>query len=171
MLTAVVNHHDALRLRRHRAGTWEQDIGEPQEFDRLRPGRFPSDRTRHEREAVLAILTERVAGQDLSPPLTAIYVRVLGCLLPGAACTMAGDNASREILVTDIFTAFGQRLAGEDIALQPTTTGWREWSQRCAALATHPAVVESRDFWLENASKTTLRLTGRRSPNRRSPIW
>ena len=69
-----------------------------------------------------------------------------------------GDNASRDILLTDIFTAFGQRLAGETIVLQPVTTSWREWSQRCAALATHPAVVESRDFWLETATKATLRV-------------
>ena len=39
-----------------------------------------------------------------------------------SACTaIVGDNASRDILLTDIFTAFGQRLAGEDIALQPVT--------------------------------------------------
>ncbi len=62
---------------------------------------------------------------------------------------LAGDNASQEILMTDIFTAFGQRLAGQEIALQPATTSWREWSQRCAALATHPAVLESREFWLD----------------------
>jgi phthiocerol/phenolphthiocerol synthesis type-I polyketide synthase E len=72
----------------------------------------------------------------------------------------AGDNASRDILLTDIFTAFGQRLAGEEIALQPVTTPWREWSQRCAGLAAHPAVLESRDFWLETAAKATLRMAG-----------
>ena len=65
---------------------------------------------------------------------------------------IVGDDTSRDILLTDIFTAFGQRLAGEDIALQPVTTPWGEWSQRCAALATHPAVVESRDFWLETVT-------------------
>ena len=36
VLTAVTNHHDALRLRIvQRAGTWEQHIGEPQEFTEL----------------------------------------------------------------------------------------------------------------------------------------
>ena len=69
-----------------------------------------------------------------------------------------GDNASRDILLTDIFTAFAQRWRANEIALQPVTTSWREWSQRCAALATHPAVVESRDFWLETATKATLRV-------------
>ena len=59
---------------------------------------------------------------------------------------------------TDIFTAFGQRLAGDDIALAPATATWREWSQRCAGLASHPAVLESRDHWLGSAAQATLRL-------------
>ena len=76
--------------------------------------------------------------------------------------------ASRDILLTDIFTAFGQRLAGEDIVLQPVTTPWGEWSQRCAALATHPAVMESRDFWLETATSADLR-RGRKSEDLEPP--
>jgi phthiocerol/phenolphthiocerol synthesis type-I polyketide synthase E len=36
VLTAVTNQHDALRLRiAERAGTWEQHIGDPQEFTEL----------------------------------------------------------------------------------------------------------------------------------------
>ena len=169
VLTAVTNHHDALRLRLvQRAGTWEQHIGEPSEFaepaTRSLPDGFPPGSPR-ERLAVLGILDEQIRDQDLSsPPLTATYIRGL----PGGSCYLAisvhaimGDNASRDILLTDIFTAFGQRLAGEDIVLQPVTTPWREWSQRCAALATHPAVVESRDFWLGTATRATLRVAGR----------
>ncbi|MCW2558193.1 MAG: polyketide synthase family protein [Mycobacterium sp.] len=166
VLAAVTNHHDALRLRIvQRAGTWEQHVDEPKEFtdlttrsltDGVPPG------SPQEREAVLEILKEELQGPDLSsPPLTAAYIRGL----PGGPCylaislhAMVGDNASRDILLTDIFTAFGQHLAGEDIELQPVTTSWREWSQRCAALATHPAVIESRGFWLENATKATLRV-------------
>ena len=116
---------------------------------------------------MLGILKEQIREQDLaSPPLTATYVRGV----PGGPCYLAisvhaivGDDASRDILLTDIFTAFGQRLAGEDIALQPVTTSWREWSQRCAALATHPAVVESRDFWLETVTAAARRVSVRKS--------
>ena len=85
--------------------------------------------------------------------------------MPGGSCYLAisvraivADNASRDILLTDIFTAFGQQLAGEEIALQPVTTPWTEWSQRCAALAVHPAVVESRDYWLKTATASTLKV-------------
>lgn len=166
VLTAVANHHDALRLQIvQRAGTWEQEVGEPGEFaglgvcalaDDVAPG---SDQ---ERQAVLEMLNEQIRQQDLSsPPLSATYIQGR----PGAPCYLAisvhavvADELSRETLLTDIFTAFGQRLAGEEIALQPVSTSWTEWSQRCAALATHPAVVESRDFWLETTAAAALRV-------------
>jgi phthiocerol/phenolphthiocerol synthesis type-I polyketide synthase E len=168
VLTAVTNHHDALRLRIvQRAGTWEQHVDEPQEFAELAARSVPdgiAPGSPQEREAVFGILKEQMCEQDLSsPPLAATYVRGG----PGGRCYLAislhgivGDDASRDILLTDIFTAIGQRLAGEDIALQPVTTQWGEWSQRCAALATHPAVVESRDFWLETATAADLRVVG-----------
>src|SRR5262249_11956614 len=120
-----------------------------------------------ERVAILAILAELVTGQDASyTPLAATYI--VGAkgdpsYLAITVHHLAGDNASRGILMTDIFTALGQRLAGQDIALQPVTTTWREWSQRCAALATHPAVLDSREFWLEQASRATLRVANQDS--------
>ena len=166
VLTAVTNHHDALRLRVvQRAGLWEQHIGVPKELEELATRSLPdgiAPGSPQEREAVLDICKEQIRQQDLSsPPLTATYVRGA----PGGPCYLAigmhaivADNASRDILLTDIFTAFGQRLAGQDIALEPVTTAWAEWSQRCAALATHPAVVESRDFWLDTTAAADLRV-------------
>ncbi len=166
VLTAVTNHHDALRLRiTQRAGTWEQYVGEPQEFAELTTRSVPDGAPPggpQERAAVLEMLNEQIRQQDLSSsPLTASYVAGQ----PGGPCylalsmhAMVGDGASRDILLTDIFTAFGQRLAGRDIDLQPVTTCWTEWSQRCAALATHPAVVESREFWLSTATSAALHI-------------
>ena len=169
VLTAVTNHHDALRLRLvERAGTWEQVVGEPQELVELATRSLPEDvspGSAQEREALLRILNEQIGEQDLSsPPLSATYVRGV----PGGSCylaislhAIAADIASRETLVADIFTAFGQRLAGQEISLEAVTTSWTEWSQRCAALAVHPAVVESRDFWLETATAASLPVANR----------
>jgi phthiocerol/phenolphthiocerol synthesis type-I polyketide synthase E len=169
VLTAVTNHHDALRLRIvERAGTWEQVIGEPQELTELPTRSLPDDASpgsAQEREALLGILNEQIGEQDLSsPPLTATYVQGVpggSCYLAISVHAIAADIASRETLVADIFTAFGQRLAGQEISLEPVTTPWIEWSQRCAALAVHPAVVESRDFWLGTATATSLPLANR----------
>ncbi len=171
VLTAVVNHHEALRLRIvERAGIWEQIVGEPAELTELAtlalsdwaPTDDVSPGSPQEHEALLGILNEQIGQQDLSsPPLAATYIHGR----PGAPCYLAislhgivGDDASRDILLTDIFTAFGQRLAGEEIALQPVSTSWTEWSQSCAALATHPAVLESRDFWLRTATTPALQV-------------
>ncbi|HEY1842151.1 MAG TPA: beta-ketoacyl synthase N-terminal-like domain-containing protein [Mycobacterium sp.] len=166
VLTAVVNHHEALRLRIvERAGTWEQVVGEPAELTELATLDLPDGLAAgspQEREALLAILEQQLREQDLAgQSLVATYVRGVpggSCYLALSVPAIAADNASRDILLTDIFTAFGQRLAGEEIALQPITTPWAEWSQRCAALAVHPAVVESRDFWLQTATGAELRV-------------
>jgi phthiocerol/phenolphthiocerol synthesis type-I polyketide synthase E len=64
------------------------------------------------------------------------------------------------VLLTDIFTGFNQRMSGQEIVLAPVPTSWREWSQRCAGLASHPSVLDSRDYWLETARKATLNVAG-----------
>ncbi len=166
VLTAVTNHHEALRLGlAERAGIWEQQIGEQLESVEVATGSLPEgleSGSEQERAAVFEILEQLIAGQDLSaPPLVATYVTGGSggpCYLALAVHGMVADESSREILVTDIFTAFGQRMNGQDIALQPVSAQWGEWSQRCAGLATHPAVLDSRDYWLANATAADLRL-------------
>ena len=168
VLTAVTGHHDVLRLRFvERAGTWEQRIGEPEEFTDLATRSLPDGTTPgspQERVAVSAILDEQIREHNLlSAPLNATYVEGLAggpSYLAMSVHGIAGDNASRDILLTDIFTAFASRLAGEEIVLQPVATSWREWSQRCATLASHPAVLETRDYWLETATRATLSPAG-----------
>ena len=166
VMTAVVNHHDALRTRLvNRAGMWLQHISDPADFNDLAERALPADAeagTSQKREALQAIVSEALADQDLgSWPLTATYVvdaqgdpRFLVLTLHG----MVDDPMSREVLITDLLSAFGQRLADTDIALEPATTSWREWSHRCAALAAHPAVLDELGYWIEN-EKTTVRLT------------
>ena len=162
VLTAVVNHHDALRLQlTERAGTWEQHIAAPGEFGEISTHSLPEGLTA-EHDAVRTMLAEHIREQELSsPPLTALYVRGASgelCYLALSLHATIGDEASRDILLTDIFTAFGQQLAGNDIELAPVGVGWAEWSQRCAGLASHPAVLESREFWLQATKSATLRL-------------
>ncbi|WP_197377431.1 type I polyketide synthase [Mycolicibacterium baixiangningiae] len=166
VLTAVTNHHDALRLRiASRAGTWEQHVEAETDAADVATRTLPADvaaGSPEEREAVLTVLDEQMRGHDDCTPLSATYIRGSSdgpCHLAISLHGVAGDNTSRDILLADLFTAFGQRLAGQDIALPPVTTSWQEWSQRCAALATHPAVVESREFWLQSAEHATLRIT------------
>ncbi len=167
VMTALVNHHDALRMRVvRRAGTWEQHIAEPGDFADLTRRALPADGgtgSSREREALSDIVSETLAGQDLTSwPLTATYVTTAdgeARFLVLTVHQMVDDATSREVLVTDVLTAFSQCLAGSDIALEATTTGWREWSQRCAALAAHPAVLDRRNHWIDNAPTATAWLT------------
>ena len=175
VLSAVTDHHDALRLRLvQRAGIWEQQIDEPLassedstvEFTGLATASLPDETepgSNQERQAVMDILNDRIRQPDATDaPLVATYVTGAQdgpCYLAISVHGVAGDGMSRDILLTDLFTAFGQRLAGEPIVLAPVATSWREWSQRCASLATHPAVVESRDFWLDTTTRADVWLT------------
>lgn len=166
VLTALTTYHDALRLTFvERAGVWEQQIGPAQEFAALSSRELPDagsdsdcDPDAH-RTAIHDIVADLTAHGELTAPLTAVYVlgphgaRYLVLSLHEAVA----DTASREILISDLFTAFTQRLAGEDISLPPGTTPWRDWSLRCAALAAHPTVLDTRDHWLQTARQASVR--------------
>lgn len=169
VLTAVTNHHDALRVRLvERCGSWEQQFADPVESVDLTMLSLPAGTVRgsaEERDGVLdAVRTQMSAPGLTDPVLRSAYVRDAEgnpCYLAITAHEMFVDGISRETLVTDIVTAFGQHLTEQEIALNPVTTTWRDWSQRCASLTTHPAVLASRDYWLENATKTTMHLADR----------
>ncbi|SOJ54344.1 Phthiocerol/phenolphthiocerol synthesis polyketide synthase type I PpsE [Mycobacterium simulans] len=166
VLTAVINHHEALRLRLvddGGSGIWEQHIVETEEFTRLSTRSLPDDvaaGSPEERAAVTTILAELIAEQGSSnAPLVAAHItgahggpHFLGL----GVHEVVADDAGRQILGTDIVTAFGQRLAGQEITLETSSTGWRDWSLRCAALATHPAALDTRSYWRENFHKVTL---------------
>lgn len=169
VLTAVTNHHDALRVRVvERCGSWEQQFTGPVESVDLTVLSLSTGTPRasvEERDAVLDAVRTEMPPPDLTDPvLRSAYVRDADGhprYLVVTAHEMFVDAISRETLVTDIVTALGQHLAGQDIALTPVATAWRDWSQRCASLTTHPAVLASRDHWLENATRTTMHLADR----------
>ena len=178
VLSAMTATHDVLRVHMvQRAGNWDQHIAEAGEFTELVTRRLPDGPdapaagSSEEHEAVRAILDEQNREhQLLHSPLTATFIRgagtgpggpsYLALSVHGIAADMPGDSTSRDVLLTDIFTAFNQRMSGEAVVLAPVSTSWREWSQRCAGLASHPAVLASRDYWLESAAKSTLNVAG-----------
>ena len=167
VLTALVNHHDALRARIvNTAGMWQQRIGEPGDFTDLIDRALPADAdpgTPNERKALQAIVSEATAVQELdNGTITATYVvdsQGDPRFLILSVHAMVDDPVLREVLVTDLLTAFGQRLDGGEIALEPATTSWREWSRRCAALAAHPAVLDELGYWIDHEAAATVRLT------------
>ncbi|MCH9734554.1 MAG: polyketide synthase, partial [Actinomycetia bacterium] len=175
VLTAMTTAHDALRVHIvQRAGSWDQHIAEAGEFTELVTRRLPDGPdapaagSSEERKVVQTILDEQNREhQLLHAPLAATFIRgaegspsYLALSVHGIAADMPGDSTSRDVLLADMFAAFNQRMSGEAITLAPVSTSWREWSQRCAGLASHPAVLASRDYWLESAAKSTLSVAG-----------
>ena len=90
----------------------------------------------------MAVLADQMREHHLlGKLLNATYVSSGRTVVPGVeSARHRRDHASRDILLTDVFTAFGQRLAGTRSSLEPVNTSWREWLHRCAGLAMHPAV-------------------------------
>ncbi|BBX70195.1 type I polyketide synthase [Mycolicibacterium psychrotolerans] len=171
VLSAVVNHHDVLRTHIvEHAGTWEQRIEEPGGFHELSVASLPkgvASGTLQEREALVELLQKQMNDhQLLTAPLTATFIEGPPAGPNYLAITVhgiVGDETSRDILVTDIFTAVHQHAAGEEIELAAVSTSWREWSQRCATLATHPGVLDSRDYWVRQAAGATISVVGAES--------
>lgn len=153
VLTTVIGHHDALRLRLvDNVGVWDQQITAAGQFTDLTTRSLPDGGT------AAAILADVITESDSIAPLIAVHItstsgghNYLGLGVHGGVV----DAASHQILGTDLVVAFGQHLAGRAIELEPAATGWREWSQRSAALATHPAALDTRSFWIDNAAKVT----------------
>lgn len=165
VLTKIVNHHDALRLRLvDDNGLVEQRISEPVEaldvvVAEIDAGIEAGEET--QRRQVRELLDDAVGRTaDALVPLVAAYVatpdgpRYLALSVHG----LVADNESREILLTDLFTAFGQVLAGEEITLAPVATPWRDWSQLSVELAAHPAVLATRDYWLGATDSANIQL-------------
>lgn len=167
VVTAVVNRHDALRMRfAERAGVWEQEIGEaadvaPPAEQVLSAGAAPE--TPQEREALRQIVAETVQRDAATgQPLAATLIRDADSHLRFLVITLHGtvdDAVSREVLLTDLLTAFSQRLDGAEIALEPPASTWREWSRRSTALAAHPAVLDRRNYWIDTTASATLSIT------------
>ncbi|WP_249044250.1 non-ribosomal peptide synthase/polyketide synthase [Crossiella equi] len=122
-LTAVANHHEALRTRfRLVHGLWRQDTGELGEFlTETHPDEF---------------VTAAAAAQE---SLDIEHGPVFRALLAGErlfllAHHLVVDGVSWRILLGDLDTAYTQALAGQPVRLDPVGTGFREWTQ---ALAEH----------------------------------
>ena len=97
--------------------------------------------TAAERAAVSNVLAELVAGQDATrTPMTAVHIdrHSRRSALPGISVHhLVADNVSRQIVATDIFTAFRQRLAGQDIAILSRLKIWLVTRKITQAMTEH----------------------------------
>ncbi|XXZ41221.1 amino acid adenylation domain-containing protein [Sorangium sp. So ce327] len=132
-LQAIVQHHDALRMRfRKEGGRWRQRYGEGS----------PSGLVRHvdlSAEVDVAAAIERVAGEaqrslDLAEgPLLRAVAMDLGSGQSGrlllAVHHLVVDGVSWRILLEDLRTAYRQLEAGAQVALPARSSSFQQWSR------------------------------------------
>ncbi|MCP4663057.1 MAG: amino acid adenylation domain-containing protein, partial [bacterium] len=163
-LGALLEHHDALRLRLFRQGSeWRQiNVGAE--------GEVPLTRVDL---AALPELGQQVALQEVAAavqgsldlswgPLTRMALIELG---PGRAGRLlwvihhlAVDGVSWRVLLEDLERVYRQRERGEEISLPAKTTSFKRWSERLQEYARSETPAAELGYWLAGGRKRVARL-------------
>lgn len=152
-LQALVDHHDALRLRFHRDGTDMSQVnlglGERVMLSRIDLSR--EDAARREdlvREAAAALNSKldlstgplvRAAWIDLGPELPSRLIIAIHHLVV--------DGVSWRILLEDLGSACGQLRRGETVKLAAKTTSFKKWAERVQEYAPSDALRQEAEYW------------------------
>ncbi|MFD4315427.1 amino acid adenylation domain-containing protein [Streptomyces sp. NPDC058548] len=151
-LTALLDHHDALRLRAVPAdGTWRQHCsvtgtGEPlRTVDLSAPDGPARERAVH--EAVTAAQTG--FRLDTGPLLRAVLFS--GAPEPDrlfiTAHHLVVDGVTWRVLLSDLELAHGQAARGLPVSLPEKSTGFRDWSRRLTEAAGSGRFDSERPYW------------------------
>ncbi|WP_447739002.1 non-ribosomal peptide synthase/polyketide synthase [Pseudomonas laurentiana] len=147
-LRAVVEQHDALRLR------FSRDNGQWQ-------ARFqPLDHAPLLRQRNLAVLDElEAAGNEVQASLNLQHGPLLRAELFDFADGqqrlllvvhhLVVDGVSWRVLLEDLQEVYQQLLNGQAVNLPAKTTPVKTWAERLAAYANSPALQVQRDYWLQ----------------------
>ncbi|WP_053735801.1 non-ribosomal peptide synthetase [Nocardia sp. NRRL S-836] len=128
-LTALVEHHDALRMRFERTPSgWREHNAPVEPVDVLSVHGLSEE----DDEALAAVTGEAHRGFDLArgPLLRAALLTSRRLLV--AVHHLVVDGVSWRVLLEDLETAYLRATRGEDIVLGAKTTSFREWAQRLA---------------------------------------
>ncbi|WP_447008461.1 amino acid adenylation domain-containing protein [Saccharothrix isguenensis] len=152
-LRALVEHHDALRMRFTRTGQgWRQHNAPVEPLDVLtRLDLSVMDSAAQDR-AVAAIKARTHANVDLAtgPLLRAVLFDLGGGrrpLLLLAVHHLVVDGVSWRILLEDLTTAYGQATRGEAVRLGAKTTSFRDWARRLTAFTEAGGFDDEADHW------------------------
>jgi amino acid adenylation domain-containing protein/non-ribosomal peptide synthase protein (TIGR01720 family) len=151
-MAAVVEHHDALRMRFAVDGSRQENApAEPvTPFYQVDLSGLPTPRRD---EAFEQAATEIQAGFDLTAgPLTRL------CLFHGEPVRLLWvthhlvvDGVSWRVLLEDLEGAYRQAAQGLLPILPPKTTSFQEWARRLANYAGSEELARELDFWRETA--------------------
>ncbi len=151
-LTALVDHHDALRLRAEQVdGRWRAHIAEAEYRELLRRIDLSEVDEWAQDAAMDAENTSAQQGYRLaSGPLVRARLYLLGSRAPRLFLSVhhiAVDAVSWPILLSDVDTAYHQALRGARIDLGAKTTPLREWAVRLSDHVAHDGFADELDHW------------------------
>ncbi|MEU0842433.1 non-ribosomal peptide synthase/polyketide synthase [Streptomyces sp. NPDC005962] len=152
-LTALLAHHDALRMRfAEDGGEWRQYNPEPEPAAVL--ARYDlSGLPPHEADAAMEKTADALhAGFDLGsgPLLKAALFRFGDARRPFLFLTahhLVIDGVSWRIVLDDLDTAYQQSARGEAVDLGPKTTSFRDWARQLAEQVADGALDHEADHW------------------------
>ncbi|MBX9762632.1 MAG: amino acid adenylation domain-containing protein [Pseudomonadaceae bacterium] len=167
-LQALVQHHDALRLRYSPSDNgWQQWHASPTEASAQ-----PLLQEYQARDAADADERCREAQGSLDlhhgPLLRALYLRQAGQLdrLLLTIHHLAVDGVSWRVLLEDLPRAYGQLQAGQTVRLAEKTTAFKAWGKRLLTWGENDAVQSQRGFWLAQEQAVYPLLTMTAEPGR-----
>ncbi|MEU6621416.1 amino acid adenylation domain-containing protein [Streptomyces litmocidini] len=166
-VTALLDHHDALRLRAVPAdGSWRQHCAPAETGEPFRTVDLSGlDREARERAVHEAVTAAQTGFRlDTGPLLAAV-------LLTGApgpdrlfvtAHHLVVDGVTWRVLLSDLELAHEQAARGLPVGLPEKTTSFREWSRRLTEAAASGRFDDERPYWqaVEAASTTCPPLPG-----------
>ncbi|HEX8651125.1 MAG TPA: non-ribosomal peptide synthase/polyketide synthase [Pyrinomonadaceae bacterium] len=164
VLTHLLLHHDALRLRFVREGSgWQQfNAGAEKHrvFSRVDLSSVQETEQWAALEAAAAVLQSSL---NLSEgPLVRVALFDFGAEKPSRLLLvihhLAVDGVSWRILIEDLQTAYRQLSHHEAIELTPKTTSFKRWAERLTEYARSTDLQEELSYWLAEARAQTARL-------------
>ncbi|MBR0962440.1 non-ribosomal peptide synthetase, partial [Bradyrhizobium japonicum] len=156
-LAAVVDHHDALRLRfEERQGSWCAEHGDAPSAEELLWVRHAADR-----DAVTALASSAQASLSIS---SGLLLRAVGIDVADGSQRflivihhLVIDGVSWRILLEDIASAYTQLAQGDAaVGLPPKTHAYALWGQRLRAYATSPELAAELPYWISRCANADI---------------
>lgn len=170
-ITALMQHHDMLRLRCRQTDTgWQLLVTPSEERDVL----LWIDGSGWNAEERRDLIDETVRAQqsrlDLEHgPLARFIFFDCGAVAPSELWILCHhlciDGVSWRILCEDLDTAYTQLIDSGHVALPTKTTSFQEWTGRLEAFAGSDVADRSRDFWQAQHSTNRLPIDLDVTPN------
>ncbi|MBR1143098.1 non-ribosomal peptide synthase/polyketide synthase [Bradyrhizobium sp. AUGA SZCCT0431] len=155
-IAAVLNHHDALRLRfEARDGVWRAEHGAAPDTAELLWVRSAVDG-----EAVTALASSAQASLSLAngPLLRAVGIDVAdgSQRLLIVIHHLVVDGVSWRVLLEDVAAAYSQLTQGNTVALPPKSHAYALWGARLEAYAASSELAAELPYWVERSGRADV---------------